>query len=40
MSSEVLPSSYLSLFDALKDKPKKLYFKGNLELLSYPKSPL
>lgn len=37
MSSEVLPSSYLSLFDALKDKPKKLYFKGNLELLSYPK---
>ena len=37
MSSEVLPSSYLSLFDALKDKPKSLYFKGNLELLSYPK---
>ena len=37
MSSEVLPSSYLSLFNALKDKPKSLYFKGNLELLSYPK---
>lgn len=37
MSSEILPSAYLSLFDVLKDKPKSLYFKGNLELLSYPK---
>ncbi|MBS4240731.1 DNA-processing protein DprA [Campylobacter vulpis] len=37
MNSEVLPSAYLSLFNALKDKPKSLYFKGNLELLSYPK---
>ncbi|ARE80466.1 DNA-processing protein DprA [Campylobacter helveticus] len=35
--SELLPSSYLNLFSSLKDEPKKLYFKGNLKLLSYPK---
>lgn len=32
-----IPKEYLSLFKALKNPPKKLYFKGNLELLKQRK---